>query len=177
MGSNDPLSITVRSGNRIVLVPSAKTSDEALTIIRDHIGQAVVRVGITQYPVDVGIKDPSAVPTDLLDVCSNLRQGTALFGKVWRIVLKWYGNPTDESVMPQMLEDATNAWKTGFFDGTPVFQAADPQPSENSKIELENGRTQPSADELSKIPHDTSTITPNEAGIRVDLSGIGGRAP
>ena len=88
VGSTDPLGITVRSGNRIVVVPPAKTPEQALATVQHYVGHA------------------SDISPDLFDVCSNLRQGTALFGKVWRIVLKWYGDPTDESVMPQVLDDA-----------------------------------------------------------------------
>jgi hypothetical protein len=113
----------------------------------------------------------------LLDACSNLRQGTALFGKVWRIVLNWYGNPTDESVLPQMLEDATEAWKTGTFEGSSVFTAPDPRPSKLSRVEVENGEAPPTAGEPLRTPSETSTTPPYEAGIRVDLSGIGGRTP
>lgn len=176
-GSTDPLSITVRSGNRIVLVPAAKTPDEALATIRTHVGHAVVRVGITQYPVGIGIKDPSEISPDLLDACSNLRLGTALFGKVWRIVLNWYGNPPDESVLPQVLEDATEAWKTGRFEGSSVFTATDQGPAKLSKMEVENDEALPTAGEPSRLPPETSVTSPNEAEIRVDLSGIGGHMP
>lgn len=177
VGSTDPLNITIRSGNRIVLVPAAKTPDEALSSVRAHIGQAVVRVGITQYPAGLGIKDPSEISPDLLDACSNLRLGTALFGKVWRIVLKWYGNPNDDSVMPQVLEDAFDAWQTGIFEGSPVFTEADPGPSELSKVEGENAEALPVAGEPSGISSEAPTTSPNEAGIRVNLSGIGGHVP
>ena len=47
-GSQDPLAITLRSGNRIVLVPKPTTPDEALALIRDNLGRNTVRVGITQ---------------------------------------------------------------------------------------------------------------------------------
>ena len=36
-GSQDPLAITVRSGNRVVLVPKPATSDEAMELIRKGI--------------------------------------------------------------------------------------------------------------------------------------------
>jgi hypothetical protein len=177
VGSTDPLSVTVRSGNRIVLVPAAKTPDEALATIRAHVGQAVVRVGVTQYPVGIGIKDPSEVSADLLDACSNLRLGTSLFSKVWRIVLNWYGNPTDDSVLPQVLEDAIEAWKTGRFEGSSVFTAPDPGPSKISKAEVESGETPPTTGDPSRISSETSATPPNQAGIRVDLSGIGKHMP
>ena len=173
VGSTDPLSITVRSGNRIVLVPAAKTPDEALATIRAHVGHAVVRVGITQYPVGIGIKDPSGISPDLLDACSNLRLGTALFGKVWRIVLKWYGNPADESVLPQVFDDAIEAWRTGVFEGAVVFNAADPGPSIVRKVN--NSGAAETAEEPSERSPGTPPAPPNEAGIRVDLSAVGGR--
>ncbi|CAI9418705.1 hypothetical protein ANOBCDAF_04343 [Pleomorphomonas sp. T1.2MG-36] len=175
VGSTDPLSITVRSGNRIVLVPAAKTPDEALATIRAHVGQAVVRVGITQYPVGIGSKDPSGISPDLLDACSNLRLGTALFGKVWRIVLKWYGNPADESVLPQVFDDAIEAWQTGVFEGVAVFNATDPGPS--IVREVNNSGAAERAEEPSERSPGTPPALPNEAGIRVDLSAVGGRAP
>lgn len=177
VGSTDPLSITVRSGNRIVLVPAAKTPEEALATIRAHVGQDVVRVGVTQYPMGIGIKDPSEISTDLLDACANLRQGTALFGKVWRIVLNWYGNPTDESVLPQVLEDAIEAWKTGRFEGGSVFAAPDPRASKMSKAEVDSDEELSAAGEPARIQSETSVTPPNEAEIRVDLSGIGGHMP
>ena len=176
-GSADPLAITVRSGNRIVLVPPAKTPEEALAIVRHYAGQAIIRVGITQYPVGIGIKDTSEISPDLFDACSNLSHGTALFGKVWRIVLNWYGNPTDASVMPQVLDDAIEAWKTGTFEGAPVFTAADPGPAKTNKIEVETGDV-PSPDGAPpRTSPQPSAPPPNEAGIRVDLSSIGGHVP
>jgi hypothetical protein len=177
VGSTDPLGITVRSGNRIVLVPPAKTPEQALATVQHYVGHAVVRIGVTQYPAGIGIEDPSDISPDLFDVCSNLRQGTALFGKVWRIVLKWYGDPTDESVMPQVLDDAVEAWKTGTFEGAAVFTPADARPPKMSEIEVKNGETPPTVGEPSRIPSETPATPPNEAGIRVDLSGIGGKTP
>ena len=174
-GSTEPLSITVRSGNHIVLVPLAKTQEEALAIVRHYAGQAVVRVGVTQYPAGVGVKEPSEIPPDLFDTCSNLRQGTALFGKVWRIVLKWYGNPTDDSVLPQVLDDAMDAWKTGTFEGAPVFTAVDPGWTKIRKIE--SSEPPPTAVDPPILPREVAVPLPNEAGIRVDLSGVGGRTP
>jgi hypothetical protein len=174
-GSNDPLGITVREGSRIVLVPPAKTPDEALMTIRAYVGRAVVRVGVTQYPVGVDIKDPSEISPDLFDACFNLQQGTALFGKVWRVVLQWYGNPTDESVMPQVLDDAIEAWKTGRFEGASVFSARDPGPPEIRKVE--DDAQQPISREPLEATDQKLVAPPNEAGIRINLSGIGVRAP
>ncbi|MGO7423706.1 conjugal transfer protein TraH, partial [Rhizobium ruizarguesonis] len=91
-GSSDPLAVTVKAGGRLILVPKAKTPDEAMELIRQYVGQAVVRVGITQVPAGVGVKDVSELKSDLVHACENLRLGTGMFAKVVRIVAKWYGN-------------------------------------------------------------------------------------
>lgn len=64
-GSPNPLMVTVRSGDRLILVPLAKTSEEAMAIVSKYVGNAVVRVGVTQYPAGVGIKDASEFETRL----------------------------------------------------------------------------------------------------------------
>jgi len=125
-GSEDPLAITVKSGDRVVLVAKPKTPEDVLDLMKQHVGKASVRVGITQFPAGVGNTDTNQLDTGLSDACENLRKGTALFAKVARIVTKWYGNPTSEEVVPQMFEDAVFAWNTGEFEGTKVFQAEDP---------------------------------------------------
>lgn len=56
-GSSDPLSIMVRSGDRLILVPKARAHGEAMEIIRRHVASSVVRVGITQYPASFAFKD------------------------------------------------------------------------------------------------------------------------
>jgi hypothetical protein len=174
VGSDNPLSVTVRNGNRVILVSPAKSSMEALKTIRTYIGQAVVRVGVTQYPAGIGVDDPAEISPDLLDACSNVRQGTALFGKVWRIVLKWYGYPTDGSIMPQVLDDALEAWKTGRFDGVAVFTAEDPgAPHDGPK---EDADLRQLGDDQAPVPYTIAT-QPDQAGIRVDLSSIGGPSP
>jgi hypothetical protein len=120
-GSPDPLTVTIRSGDRVVLVPKPATPDDAMALMRQYVGQAVVRVGITQYPAGFGISDPSELKPDLVDACENIRLGSALFGKVYRIVTKWYGNPVDEA-----FDDAIYAWKTGVLRGKGGVQRAGP---------------------------------------------------
>ncbi len=73
-----------------------------MAIVRQHAGQAVVRVGLTQYPAGVGVKEPADLKQDLVDACQNLRKGTAMFAKVLRIVAKCSGNPTNKDVFPQI---------------------------------------------------------------------------
>ncbi|MFK0278723.1 TraH family protein [Ensifer sp. NPDC090286] len=174
-GSNDPLAVTVKSGGRLILIPKATTPDEAMAIVRRYVGQAVVRVGLTQFPAGVGIKDASELKPELVDACENLRKGTAMFAKVLRIVAKWYGNPKTQDVFPQIFEDAVYAWKTGEFEGVRVFQAEDP----GAAIELPQQRKFPAVDEErigvaspEKLAEANGDV--GHAGIRIDLSRIGG---
>lgn len=180
-GSQDPLAITVRSGNRIVLVPKPATSDEAMELIRQHIGRNVIRVGITQYPAGLGIMEAGALKPDLIGPCENLRMGTALFAKVYRIVMKWYGDPTAREVLPQVFDDAIIAWQTGYFEGTSVFRAPDPGevkvPGPESQ-ELGSGAVEQPVDAVweevsDPVKDEALGDDPNKAGLRVDLSGIG----
>ncbi|MGF9566875.1 TraH family protein [Neorhizobium sp. BT27B] len=174
VGSDDPLAITVKSGNRLILVPKPKTPEEAMKIVRENIGGAVVRVGLTQIPAGIGLKDASERHADLVDSCANLRMGTAMFSKILRIVAKWYGNPTNEEVFPQLFDDAVHAWRTGKFEGDNVFQAPDPG---GLVIQEE----QPSPDASDSVAQSAENepnpqlVEPNNAAIRVDLSRIGGQ--
>lgn len=174
-GSSDPLAVTVKSGGRLVLVPKARSADEAMTIIREYAGKAVVRVGLTQLPAALGVKDAADLRPDLVDGCENLRKGTSMFANILRIVAKWYGNPQSEDVFPQIFDDAVHAWKTGEFEGVSVFQAQDP----GDPIELPQPNDVYSADD-----EEAAATTPEKqteanedvdrAGIRIDLSRIGG---
>ncbi|NTA19588.1 TraH family protein [Agrobacterium tumefaciens] len=180
-GSQDPLAITVRSGNRLVLVPKPTTPEEALALIRDNLGRNTVRVGITQYPAGLGIVEAGQLKPGMVEPCENIRMGTALFAKVWRIVMKWYGNPTAAAVLPQVMDDAIIAWQTGYFEGTAVFRAEDPgegevsQPAtiQSDEAETKTGSRENAGDE--NPPSKAISSDPNKAGIRIDLSGIGAR--
>lgn len=180
-GSLDPLGVTVRSGNRIVLVPKPTTPDEALALIREHLGRNTVRVGITQYPAGLGIVEAGELKPDLVNACENIRMGTALFAKVYRIVTIWYGNPTAKETMPQVFDDAIIAWQTGYFEGTAVFTAenpdqvklAGPEPSEQQFTEKQTGSGEDEDRIEAEYPAAALTSDPNKAAIRIDLSGIG----
>lgn len=180
-GSQDPLAVAVRSGNRMVLVPKPGTPDEAMELVRQHVGRNVIRVGITQYPAGLGIMEAGELKPNLVDPCENIRIGTALFSKVYRIVMKWYGNPTEKEVFPEVLDDAILAWQTGYFEGTAVFRAPDPgevKAAEPDKEEPASDAVEQSADSAGEEVSDPVTDgarsdDPNRAGIRVDLSGIG----
>lgn len=175
-GSDDPLAVTVKSGGRLILVPKAASTEEAMAIVRQYAGQAVVRVGLTQFPAGVGVKEATDLKPDLVDPCQNLRKGTAMFAKVLRIVAKWYGNPTSKDVFPQIFEDAVYAWKTGEFEGVSVFQAEDPgtpvevpQETKGTLVEEESAEPKPGED----APETVQEV--GRAGIRIDLSRIGGQ--
>ncbi len=180
IGSHDPLAVTVRSGNRNVLVPKPATPDEAMELIRQNVGRNVIRVGITQYPAGLGIMEAGELKPDLVDACENIRMGTALFAKVYRIVTKWYGNPTEKEVLSEVLDDAIIAWQTGYFEGTAVFRAPDPVEAEVAEPDQEK----PASDAIEQSSSAEEEVrdpvrdvarggNPNTAGIRVDLSGIG----
>jgi hypothetical protein len=175
VGSDDPLAITVKSGGRLILVPKPKTPDEAIEIVRENIAGSIVRVGLTQIPAGIGVKDASELKVDLVDPCANLRMGTAMFAKILRIVAKWYGNPTSEEVFPQLFDDAIHAWRTGKFEGESVFQAEDPGGAvvQRSKVEVDGSGED--GEDLSSSRPGEPPITPDNAGIRIDLTRIGGQ--
>ncbi|ANH08968.1 TraH family protein [Shinella sp. HZN7] len=177
-GSNDPLAVAVKSGGRLILVPKATTPDEAMAIVRQYAGQAVVRVGLTQFPAGVGVKDASELKPDLVDACENLRKGTTMFAKVLRIVAKWYGNPKSDDVFPQIFWDAVYAWKTGEFEGVNVFQADDPGKSVMIDNVLPADQDKAGVDIL-PAGTDAESVEKSEsvgsAEMRIDLSRIGGK--
>ncbi|AIC29714.1 conjugal transfer protein TraH 1 (plasmid) [Rhizobium etli bv. mimosae str. IE4771] len=177
-GANDPLAVTVKSGGRLILVPKATTQDEAMAIIRQYVGQTVVRVGLTQFPAGVGVKDAADLKSDLVDPCENLRKGTAMFAKVLRIVAKWYGNPKSDDVFPQIFDDAVYAWKSGEFEGVSVFQADDPGKSVTIDNMLPADQGKASAD-IPPADANTESVEKGEsvgsAEMRIDLSRIGGQ--
>lgn len=185
-GSEDPLAITVKTGGRLVLVPKPRTPEDVLDIMRQYVGKASVRVGITQLPAGVGITETNQLDAGLTDVCENLKQGTALFAKVARIVTKWYGSPTSQEVFPQLFEDAVYAWKTGEFEGTKVFQAEDPGGAtflQGKALQVEPaplGEHKPDKNEnvdadAEAEPEAETDETAGSAEMRIDLSRIGGK--
>ena len=177
-GSADPLAVTVKMSGRLILVPKAISADEAMAIVRQYAGRAVVRVGLTQYPAGVGVKEPADLKPVLVDACENLRSGTAMFAKVLRIVAKWYGNPANDDVFPHIFEDAVYAWKTGEFEGASVFQAPDPGGSVTTYRAAPSDEDEAKSD--SHLDH-ANTESPEKshgvgsAEMRIDLSRIGGK--
>lgn len=182
VGMADPLAVSIRAGNRVILVPPAKTPDEALTHVRRFVGEAEVRVGITRYPAGVGVMDSSEIGVDLFEPCANLRMGTALFGKVWRIVVKWYG-----AAVPEAFDDAILAWRTGTFEGKTVFlepdpgaldtKSSDPKPSTEDEVERPASsetppRTGRPRETLPSASHRLDE-DPRRAEMRIDLTGVG----
>lgn len=182
-GSEDPLAITVRAGNRVVLVPRPTTAEAAMNLIRENIGRNVVRVGLTQYPAGLGVLEAGALKPDLVDACANLRMGTALFAKVYRIVLKWYGNPKGSEAEGQVFKDAILAWQSGYFEGEAVFRTPSPEEKEADdaantldREPAEDTADMPGPDDRSEPANEGPALDdPNKAGIRVDLSTIGAK--
>ncbi|CDZ67940.1 Conjugal transfer protein TraH [Neorhizobium galegae bv. orientalis] len=178
-GAEDPLALSVKSDGRVVLIPRPRTADEALDVVRTYVGQAVVRVGITQFPAGVGVADASQLRSGMFEACENLRTGTGIFAKVARIVTKWYGRPTNKELLPQMLDDAIYAWKTGSFEGDNVFSAEDPggptffgKSSGDAKLSPAPLLPATGADD---VPQSGEPDKAAEAGMRIDLSRITGQ--
>jgi hypothetical protein len=178
VGSEDPLAVTVKADGRLVLIPRPRSPEEALDIVREHVGHAVVRVGVTQFPAGVGVADVTQLQPTLFDACENMRTGTELFAKVGRIVTKWYGRPTNKELLPQMLDDAIYAWKSGSFEGTRIFTAEDPggptffgvSSGERARPDVQPNAQEPEKDLQTEKPHSAE-----ESGMRIDLSRIGGK--
>ncbi|NOV21505.1 TraH family protein [Ensifer canadensis] len=176
-GSSDPLSIMVRSGDRLILVPKARAHGEAMEIIRRHVASSVVRVGITQYPASFAFKDMTDPKPELLNACENLRMGTMMFARILRIVAKWYGNSNEKDVLPEVFEDAVHAWKTGEFEGVKVFRTEDPAYAETVVVDATEGPPG-EAHELKPESVENNRNSGMAAGgrteIRIDLSRING---
>ncbi|WDZ81655.1 conjugal transfer protein TraH (plasmid) [Ensifer adhaerens] len=176
VGNGDPLAVTVKVGQKKILVEKAETPEQALAIARRYVGHAIVRVGMTSYPAHLGIESGTVLSPTLFNACENLRMGTAMFAKIMRIVAAWYGRNASDEALPYVLSDSLHAWGSGEFEGKDVFQAEDPgglaaeravrsQDSRNS-----DQPSLPSVDEAQ--PGDITS-----ADMRIDLSGIGSNAP
>lgn len=176
-GADDPLTLTIKSDGRLLLIPKPRTVDEGLAVLRDYAGKAGVRVGITQMPAGIGATDASQLDSSLFDACTNLKAGTGMFAKVARIVTHWYGSPTNKEILPQMVEDAIYAWKTGYFEGTEVFLAADPGGATfiAGKVDQSAAPAVLSRDAQpdQPAPLDPKKEDPGDADMRIDLSRIG----
>lgn len=170
VGTDNPLAVSITSGNRVILPEPPTTPEDAMRLVERFVGQAVVRVGVTHYPAGHGIEDVTELDPAMLNACQNIRMGTELFGKVFRIVAHSSGS-TKESTF----SDAVEAWRTGMFEGRYVFGEADPGPARTpaemvqDNVDELSGGLQPSVS--APAPEDQD---PNKAGIRIDLTGISG---
>lgn len=165
IGAESPLAITVTADGKAVLIPAPRTSAQVVDAIRRHVGKAIVRVGLTQYPAGVGVEDTSAINERLVDPCENIRLGTALFAKIYRIVTHWYGG-----FMPEAFDDAVEAYRSGYFEGEYVFAKGDPgnvEPPEPEAPVAEGGGDEPAPTSKSEPDGD-----PYKAGTRIDLDRI-----
>jgi hypothetical protein len=166
VGMENPLAISITSGNRVILPEPPESADEAARLAQRFIGSAVVRAGVTNFPVGVGISDVLEITADLFDACKNVGMGTALFGKVYRIVAHARG-VEDGAV----LRDALEAWRTGQFEGAYVFAEPDPGPVRTSNADGDALPTEVLAAPVEEVvPTDApDAADPNTAGIRVTL--------
>jgi hypothetical protein len=176
VGNDNPLAISITSGNRVILPEPPKTPKEAAGLAQRFVSNAVVRAGVTQYPVGVGISDASEIGVDLFDACKNIGMGTALFGKVYRIVMHARGAEDGRALL-----DALEAWGTGQFEGNYVFAEPDPgplvDPGPPEEDPASTSEDTAPADERPPDP-EFDTGDPNTAGIRVMLpSSIGQDEP
>ncbi|MBB4235834.1 conjugal transfer protein TraH [Rhizobium esperanzae] len=146
-------------------------------IVREYVGQAVVRVGLNQFPAGVGVKDTSEMSSDLVEPCENLRKGSAMFAKILRVVRKCYGNPTSTEVFPQIFDDAVYVWNR--FEGQGVFQAQDPRGAITETSDKAKAvEAEAEAADAAPVEKEAEPSNPNDigaAGIRIDLSRIGGQ--
>lgn len=175
VGTDNPLAVTITSGNRLILPEPPSTPEEAMRLIERFVAQAVVRVGVTHYPAGHGIADASALDSGMVDACENIRMGSALFGKVYRVVAHARGDDSNA-----VFREAVDAWRTGVFEGRYAFGEPDPGPlgragvdathTEVSEVFPEMGDTDPAPAEPAPEPADA--LDPYQAGIRIDLSGI-----
>jgi hypothetical protein len=174
MNASDHLTLFVTQGNRTILVPKPATVEQAIATTQEWVGQANVRVGLTQYPAGLGVTEASQIGYDLFDNCENLRMGAELFGKVLRVVTEWYGGPAEPA-----FQDAIIAYRTGWFEGERVFYADDPDVEvmtpERSAVRAEAGTGEAPQADAGAGPSEWpfSEQDPNSASIRIDLSGIG----
>lgn len=176
VGTDNPLAITITDGNRLILPEAPRTPEAAMLLIERFVGEAVVRVGVTRYPAGHGISDVSDLSPDLVDACGNIRMGTTLFGKVYRIVAHSRG-----AANQAVLAEALDAWRTGTFEDRYVFGEPDPGPlsvaDEESNPDTYKDEARIEAPQDRGPVEDAGVADPNEAGIRVDISGIGDHAP
>jgi hypothetical protein len=117
------------------------------------------------------VKDASELKPEIMDACENIRVGTALFAKVYRIVVKWYG-----SSPPEALDDAVFAWKTGYFEGKSVFMQPDPgklDPGASAR-QTGDGGDDLELQATTKRTEASDQTDPSRADPRIDLSRING---
>lgn len=172
VGTVNPLAISITSGNRVILPEPPTTQEDAMRLAGRFVGQATVRVGVTGYPAGHGVSDASELDPHLFDACENIRMGTALFGKVFRVVAHAQG-----SISGSTFADAVAAWRTGTFDGRYIFGEADPGPFPSAEADLEDMTVDglPTGEPDPAPQAENSAVDdPNQAGIRVDLSKLPG---
>lgn len=176
-GTDNPLAVSITSGNKIILPEQPRTAEDAVRLIQQFTGRAIVRVGITQYPAGFSVSDVAQLGAALVDPCQNVRMGSALFAKVHRIVADARGEMTEGT-----FHEAITAWQSGVFDGEYVFALPDPGPlakppvagtnEQSVKDVREEADVEDRADGAAAGYEPSGGPDPNQAGIRVDISRI-----
>ena len=188
-GRYNPLSVTVSQGAKVVLIPPAITEAEALELVRKHAGIAIVRVGISQYPINAARNAETDIDAELFEPCSNLRHGTELFAEIYKTVSLKYGLDA-----PDVFENAIVAYKTGWFEGMRVFDQVNMREGWLGGVVLERNSEQmkiSAASEAEKLPElgkipvpkpartvvaepqtAVGNANPHNAATRIDLSRL-----
>lgn len=176
VGAEDPLTVTVKSGDRLILVPRPQSPTEAMELVRKYLGRAQVRVGLTQYPAGIGITSIGEQQLGIIEPCDNLKMGTAMFAKIMRIVSRSFAGSKDENRAAHVFDAAVEAWRSGSFEGLSVFSAPDPKPM--PAPETVDGQDDGEASKVVAADPGEQPVQeqdPGRAGIRIDLTRIGGQ--
>lgn len=175
-GSDNPFRVTITSGNRVILPEQPTNAEDAVRLIQRFVSQATVRVGITQFPAGYGIADAAQITPAIVDACENIRIGTALFGKVYRVVAH-----ASDAADAAIFSAAVAAWRTGLFKERYVFGEPDPEVAseENQDREAKFEHSEMASDRaftsVNPASGESENQDPNKAGIRIDISGVNGR--
>ncbi|MBW9117384.1 hypothetical protein JNB88_27570 [Rhizobium cauense] len=100
-----------------------------------------------------------------------------MFANVAEIVTNWYGRPTNKELLPPLVDDAIYGWNTGSFEGQNDVSC--PRSWWTNFLWYRSER--PDADPVApprESDESSQATEPNEAteaGIRIDLTRIGGQ--
>jgi hypothetical protein len=147
-----------------------------MELVRQYLGRASVRVGLTQYPAGIGLTSAGDQQPGIIKPCDNLRMGTAMFAKIMRIVARSFDGSDDDNKATHIYESAAGAWRTGSFEGVPVFTAPDPatlsEKPQDAGTDDSEGSQSVGSNRNSEAPSEQDI---GRAGIRINLTRIDGQ--